>query len=59
MPDYPLHQKLKDPTKKNKLKRKSLNHLTKEKQTEHADILTTDTHLSEKLNPNSWPPKTL
>ena len=31
MPDHPLHQKLKDPTK-NRLKRKSLNHLVKEQQ---------------------------
>ena len=41
MPDHLLHQKLKDPTK-NRLKRKSLNHLVKEQQKEHADILTTD-----------------
>ena len=41
MPDDPLHQKLKDPTK-NRLKRKSLNHLVTEQQKEHADILTTD-----------------
>ena len=62
MPDHPLNQKLKDPTHKNKkkrLKRKSLNHLVKEQQKEHADILTTDAHLCEKLNPNSWLPETL
>ena len=41
MPDDPLHQKLKDPTK-NRLKRKSLNNLVTEQQKEHADILTTD-----------------
>ena len=41
------------------MKRKSLNHLVKEQQKEHADILTTDAHLCEKLNPNSWPPETL
>ena len=58
MPDHPLHQKLKDSTK-NRLKRKSLNHLIKEQQKEHADILTTEAHLCEKLNPNSWPPKIL
>ena len=58
MPDHPLHQKLKDPTK-NRLKRKSLNHLVKEQQKEHADILTTDGHLCEKLISNSWPPETL
>ena len=58
MPDHPLHQKLKDLTK-NRLKRKSLNHPVKEQQKEHADILTTDAHLCEKLNPNSWPPVTL
>ena len=58
MPDYPLHQKLKDPTK-NRLKRKSLNHQVKEQQKEHAAILTTDAHRCEKLNPNSWPPETL
>ena len=58
MPDHPLHQKLKDPTK-NRLKRKSLNHLVKEQQKEHADILTTDGHLCGKLISNSWPPETL
>ena len=58
MPDHPLHQKLKDRTK-NRLKRKNLNHLVKEQQKEHADTLTTDAHLCEKLNPNSWPPETL
>ena len=41
------------------MERKSLNHLVKEQQKEHADILTTDAHLCEKLNPNSWPPETL
>ena len=39
MPDHPLHQKLKDPIK-TRLKRKGLNHLVKEQQKEHADILT-------------------
>ena len=34
---------------KNRSKRKSLNHLVKEQQKEHADILTTDGHLCEKL----------
>ena len=58
MPDHPLHQKLKD-THKTRLKRKTLNHLVKEQQKEHADILTTDAHLCEKVNPNSWPPETL
>ena len=55
-------QKKKKNNKKNnnpRLKRKSLNHLVKEQQKEHADILTTDAHLCEKLNPNSWPPETL
>ena len=41
------------------MKRKSLNHLVKEQQKEHADILTTDGHLCEKLISNSWPPETL
>ena len=71
MSDLPLHQKLKDPTKKTnkknkkqkkqkkRLKRESLNHLVKEQHKEHADILTTDARLCEKLNPNSWPPETL
>ena len=40
------------------MKRKSLNHLV-EQQKEHADILTIDVHLCEKLNPNSWPLETL
>ena len=39
---------------KKRLKRKSLNHLIKEQQKEHADILTADAHLCKKLNPNSW-----
>ena len=58
MPDLSLHQKFKDTTK-NRLLRKCLNHLIKELQEEHADILTTGAHLCEKLNPNSWPPETL
>ena len=37
----------------NRLKRKSLNNLIKEQQKEHADILTTNAHLCEKVNPNS------
>ena len=37
----------------------SLNHIVKEQQKEHADILTTDAHLCEKVNPNSWPPEIL
>ena len=41
------------------MKRKSLNHLVKEQQKEHADILTTDGHLCEKLISNSWPFETL
>ena len=51
--------KNKNKTTKTRLKRKSLNHLVKEQQKEHADILTTDAHLCEKLNPNSWSPETL
>ena len=38
---------------------KSLNHLIKEQQKEHEDILTTDAHLCEKLYSNIWPPETL
>ena len=38
---------------------KSLNHLVKEQQKEHADILTTDAHLCEKLNPSNWQPETI
>ena len=56
--DNPLHQKLKDQTK-NGLKRKILNHLIKEQQKEHADILASDAYVCEKLNPNSWSPETL
>ena len=41
------------------LLRLRLNHLVKEQQKEHADILTTDEHLCEKLISNSWPPETL
>ena len=58
MSDHPLHQKFKDPTK-NRLKRKSLNNLIKEQQKEHADIFTTDAHVCENINPNSWPPAIL
>ena len=36
-----------------------MHHLIKELQKEHADILTTDAHLCEKLNPNSWPQEIL
>ena len=36
-----------------------MHHLIKEQQKEHADILTTDARLCEKLNPSSWPPETL
>ena len=72
MPDHPLHQKLKDPTKKKKKKKKKKiekeksEPRRKEHQKEHADILTTadnsqcrHPHLCEKLNQNSWPPETL
>ena len=58
VPDYLLHQKAQRPHE-NKLKRKSLNHLIKEQQKEHAGILTTDARLCEKLNANSRPPETL
>ena len=58
------HQKTKQ--KKKRLKRKSRNHVVKEHQKEHADILTTadnsqcrHPHLCEKVNQNSWPPETL
>ena len=65
MLDHPLHLKLKDPpppprhTHTHRSKRRSLNHLSKEQQKENADILTTDSHLWEKLNANSWPPEIL
>ena len=55
----PCTKSSKTPQKKNRLKRKSLNHLVKEQQKEHADILTTDGHLCEKLISNSWPLETL
>ena len=45
--------------KKIEKKKKSLNHQRKEQQKEHVDFLTTDAHLCEKLNPNSWLPETL
>ena len=63
MPDHPLHQLFKGPSppppsppppkKKADWKKKS-EPPSKEQQKEHADILTTDAHLFEKLNPNSW-----
>ena len=62
-PNAQRPHKKQNKTKQNKkptrLKRKSLNHLVKEHQKEHADILIIDAHLCEKLNPNSWPPETL
>ena len=58
MPDHPLHQKLKDPHKK-EIEKEKVEPPTKEQQKEHAEFLTKDAHLCEKLNPNSWPPETL
>ncbi|KAK7094328.1 hypothetical protein V1264_007968 [Littorina saxatilis] len=58
LPDHPLHDKLKSLTK-NRLKRKSLNHLVKEEQRMQADILTANIELCERLDPTNWPPKTL
>ncbi|KAK7108730.1 hypothetical protein V1264_016409 [Littorina saxatilis] len=59
LPDHPLHDKLKSLTK-NRLKRKSLNHLVKaEEQRMQADILTANIELYERLDPTNWLPKTL
>lgn len=55
LPDHPLHNRLQDFTK-NRLKRKSLNHLVKEQQINYADILTADPELCERLVPTHWPP---
>ena len=58
LPDHPLHNKLQDLTK-NRLKRKSLNHLVKELQRENADIVTADPKFHERLTPSDWPPETV
>ena len=58
LPDHPLHDRLQDLTK-NRLKRKSLNHLVKEQQRSQADILTADPALCERLVPTHWPPDSL
>ena len=54
LPDHPLHNRLQDLTK-NRLKRKSLNHLVRQHQKRQNDILTDNAELSEKLNPSTWP----
>jgi hypothetical protein len=58
LPDHPLHHKLQDPTK-NRLKRKSLNHLVKEMQRDNADILVADPDLQENLASSCWRPVTV
>ena len=58
LPNYPLHNRLQDLTKK-RLKRKSLNHLVKQHQKRQTDILTDNPELCERLNPSTWPQKRL
>ena len=53
MPDHPLHQKLKDLTKKHIEKKKC------EPPNKRTSVRTTDVDVHEKLNPNSLPPETL
>ena len=58
LPAYPLHNRLQDLTK-NRLKRKSSNHLVKQHQKRQTDILTDNPELCERLNPSIWPKKRL
>ena len=58
LPDHPLHSRLQDLTK-NRLKRKSMNHLVKQHQKRQTDILTDNIELCERLNPNTWTQKPL
>ena len=58
LPDHPLHNRPQDLTK-NRLKRKSLNHLVKQHQKRQTDILTDNPELCETLNPSTWPQKPL
>ena len=52
LPDHPLYNKLQELTQ-NRLKQKSLNHLVKKQQREHADVLAANTTFCEKLSHNS------
>ena len=58
LPDHPLHNRLHDLTK-NKLKRKSLDHLVIQHKKRQTDILTDNPELCERLNPSTWPQKRL
>ena len=58
LPDHPLHNRLQDLTK-NRLKRKSVNHLVKQHQKRQTDIPTHNPELCERLNPSTWPQKCL
>ena len=58
LPDHPLHNRLQDLTK-NRLKRKSLNHLVKQHQKRQTDILIDNPELCERMNPSTWPQKCL
>ena len=53
VPDHPLHNRLQDLTK-NRLKRKSFNHLVKQHQKRQTDIVTDNPELCEILNPSTW-----
>ena len=46
-------------TTKNRLKRKSLNHLVRQHQKRQTDILTDNPELCERLTPSTWPQKPL
>ena len=52
LPDHPLHNRIQDLTK-NRLKRKSLNHLVKQHQKRQTDILIDNPELCERLNPST------
>ena len=56
LPSHPLHDKLQDRTK-NRLKRRSLNHVVKDLQREHTDILDRNPSQTEELLRRIWKPK--
>ena len=53
LPSHPLHQKLRE-TPKHRLKRKSINHVMNDLQSQHPDILETSLSNCEKLGVTTW-----
>ena len=58
LPDQPLHNRLRDLTK-NRIQRKSLNHLVKQHKKRQTDILTDNPELCKRLNTCTCPQKPL